>query len=67
MHNRVRLRAILAGLLLGLTICAQIVKAHGGVLRAGNRTDGGAVFTFILPLPKRENGAAPAGEPESTD
>ena len=27
---------------LGLTICAQIIKAHGGVLRAENRPEGGA-------------------------
>ncbi len=39
---------------LGLTICAQIVKAHGGVLRAENRADGGAEFSFILPRHKPE-------------
>jgi two-component system sensor histidine kinase HydH len=37
---------------LGLTICAQIIKAHGGVLAAENRKDNGAEFSFILPLPK---------------
>jgi signal transduction histidine kinase len=37
---------------LGLTICAQIIKAHGGVLRAENRPEGGARFSFILPLPR---------------
>jgi len=37
---------------LGLTICAQIIKAHGGVLAAENRAGGGAKFSFILPLPK---------------
>ncbi|MFT5234192.1 MAG: signal transduction histidine kinase [Candidatus Krumholzibacteriia bacterium] len=37
---------------LGLTICAQIIKAHGGVLAAENRKDHGAEFSFILPLPK---------------
>jgi PAS domain S-box-containing protein len=42
---------------LGLTICAQIIKAHGGEIHAGNRPAGGAVFSFILPLPK-----APARE-----
>jgi len=36
---------------LGLTICAQIIKAHGGVTGAANRTEGGAAFWFILPLP----------------
>jgi signal transduction histidine kinase len=37
---------------LGLTICAQIIKAHGGVTGAANRTEGGAAFWFILPLPR---------------
>lgn len=37
---------------LGLTICAQIIKAHGGVTGSANRPEGGAVFWFILPLPR---------------
>lgn len=37
---------------LGLTICAQIIKSHGGVVGARNRADKGAGFSFILPLPK---------------
>jgi signal transduction histidine kinase len=37
---------------LGLTICAQIIKAHGGVTGAVNRPEGGAGFWFILPLPR---------------
>jgi len=37
---------------LGLTICAQVIKAHGGVVGAANRPDGGAEFSFILPLPR---------------
>lgn len=37
---------------LGLTISAQIIKAHGGVPGAENREPGGANFFFILPLPK---------------
>jgi signal transduction histidine kinase len=37
---------------LGLTICAQIIKAHGGVTGAANRPEGGATFWFILPLPR---------------
>ena len=37
---------------LGLTISAQIIKAHGGVPGAENRKSGGAKFFFILPLPK---------------
>ncbi len=35
---------------LGLTLCREIVEAHGGALDAGNRSDGpGAVVRFWLP------------------
>ena len=34
----------------GLSICKSIVKAHDGTISAANRPDGGAVFTFMLPL-----------------
>ncbi|MBU2501770.1 MAG: ATP-binding protein [bacterium] len=37
---------------LGLTICSQIIKSHGGVAGARNRSRKGAGFSFILPLPK---------------
>lgn len=37
---------------LGLTICSQIIKSHGGVIGAENRVEGGAEFHFNLPLPK---------------
>ncbi len=38
------------GVGLGLAICESIVKAHGGTLSAKNRKNGGAEFTFTLPL-----------------
>jgi two-component system sensor histidine kinase KdpD len=39
------------GVGLGLAICEAAVKAHGGSIKARNRTDGpGAEFTFRLPL-----------------
>lgn len=35
---------------LGLTICKEIVHAHGGSIAAHNRPDGGAEFEILLPL-----------------
>jgi len=38
------------GVGLGLTICRGIIEAHGGRIWAENRTGGGAVFRFAIPL-----------------
>jgi two-component system sensor histidine kinase KdpD len=35
---------------LGLAICSGIVEAHGGEIKVENRSDGGAVFSFTLPI-----------------
>jgi two-component system sensor histidine kinase MtrB len=35
---------------LGLAITAENVRLHGGSIRAGNRPEGGAVFTVEIPL-----------------
>jgi signal transduction histidine kinase len=34
---------------LGLTLCREIIEAHGGRLRIANRDGGGAVVTLWLP------------------
>jgi signal transduction histidine kinase len=41
-----------AGTGLGLFLCRRIVENHGGILRAGNRSPRGAVFTARFPLLK---------------
>lgn len=33
---------------IGLSVCASIIKAHGGKISAENRDGGGAVFRFVL-------------------
>ncbi|SCP95668.1 sensor histidine kinase [Anaerobium acetethylicum] len=38
------------GIGIGLSICKTIITAHGGTITAGNHKDGGAHFTFSLPL-----------------
>ena len=35
---------------IGLSVCQTIVKAHGGVITAENRAEGGACFRFYLPM-----------------
>lgn len=39
-----------SGVGLGLSICKAIVQAHGGNIRSHNLAEGGAAFTFTLPL-----------------
>ncbi len=51
------------GVGLGLTICRGIVEAHGGRIWAENRSGGGAVFRFTLPL----EGTQPVIEPEKAE
>ena len=43
------------GIGLGLWIARQIAVAHGGSLRAENAPAGGAIFTLLLPLSRKEN------------
>ena len=39
---------------MGLSICRQIVEAHGGNIAAESRPEGGSIFRFTLPLLDRE-------------
>ena len=40
---------------IGLTVSRTIVEAHGGHISARNRPEGGAAFTFTLPMGETEN------------
>lgn len=46
-----------SGVGLGLTICRGIVEAHGGRMWAENRSGGGAVFRFTLPIEVEDKAA----------
>jgi two-component system sensor histidine kinase KdpD len=58
---RGRAEAAQSGVGLGLAICRAIVEAHGGTIRASNRSTGGAVFSIVLPQDQ------PPLEPEAED
>lgn len=45
-HERSKKR----GVGLGLSICQSIIEAHGGKISARNANEGGAIFSFSLPL-----------------
>ncbi|MFA6688667.1 MAG: sensor histidine kinase [Sphaerochaetaceae bacterium] len=40
------------GLGIGLSICKSIILAHGGTISGTNAPDGGALFTFNIPMEK---------------
>jgi two-component system, OmpR family, sensor histidine kinase KdpD len=42
------------GVGLGLTICRGVMEAHGGRIWAENRSGGGAVLRFAIPLPAQQ-------------
>ncbi|MEP7453608.1 ATP-binding protein [Phyllobacterium sp. SB3] len=49
------------GLGIGLAICQSIIKAHGGQISAHNHPQGGAVFSFSIPLAV-DSGMIPAAD-----
>jgi two-component system nitrogen regulation sensor histidine kinase NtrY len=52
---------------LGLTLCREIVEAHGGTLDVGNRPDGPGVIVrlWLPPAPVVSQGLAGSAEPDS--
>jgi two-component system sensor histidine kinase KdpD len=52
----------ISGVGLGLAICKAIVEAHGGSIKATNRAEGGAAFTFTLPTSEAQP-LGPDGDP----
>lgn len=46
--------ALLKGAGLGLPICKEIIELHHGNIWADNYPDGGAIFSFIIPVEQIE-------------
>jgi signal transduction histidine kinase len=46
-------QAVGAGMGMGLSICHTIMVSHGGGIRVGNRSEGGAIFTIHIPIAER--------------
>lgn len=51
------------GLGLGLALSKGIVAAHGGTIKARNRSEGGAEFEIVLPVTRQQHPTQPEGAP----
>ena len=51
---------------LGLTICREIVKAHGGQIKVQSEPDKGTCFTIVLPIGTLVSQEVPSEEPAVT-
>ena len=52
---------------LGLAICREILSAHNGVIWAKNNPDGGAVFSFKIPVGRNKEGSQSTKEPDQRE
>ncbi len=52
---------------LGLTIAHRLIEAHGGCLRASNRSDGGALLEVVLPTSSAREETAPRPSADQTN
>ena len=62
---RVKQARKVEGIGLGLAICKGIIEAHGGQIWAENRTSGGTVITFTLPVHEKSPIIPPLEENEN--
>jgi signal transduction histidine kinase len=46
-------QAVGQGMGMGLSVCHTIMESHGGGIRVGNRSEGGAIFTIHIPVAER--------------
>lgn len=67
MFYRARAGGRTSGAGMGLAICRGFVEAHGGTIRATSNPNGGATFTFTLPLADEHAAMAGQSTPEPVE